>query len=259
MDAVAGPASDAHIAEFALAWAHAVAGTSYVPLEVDEIAAQLAVHTRRLFRLWAAVPFDPEPARQIGAGLVDQHFTHPETLGRTVALLTGLLPDGEPITPESALRIGALQGALAVGYTGRLQERTLGEQDSIRSAAMTALADAELAARTSEARFRAVFAGAAIGIGVGDTTGNILDVNPALAKMLRYSQAGDAQPQRRRVHPPGRHGRCVAAVPGADLRQPGELPHRQAVRPQRRGRALDAAHRVADPRPRRGSRSSRSR
>ena len=74
-------------------------------------------------------------------------------------------------------RLAMMQGALAAGYAARLQERTLSEQDAIRSAAVTARLEAENAARASEARFQAVFAGAAIGIGIGDMEGNILDGN----------------------------------------------------------------------------------
>ena len=52
---------------------------------------------------------------------------------------------------------------------------------------MIAQDEAEQAARELEARFRAVFSGAAVGIGVGDVDGRILDVNPALQKMLGYT------------------------------------------------------------------------
>jgi len=133
------------------------------------------------------VPFDADGARQVGAALVDGHFTHPDTIGRTVELLPHLVTPGAATDAVTAARLAAMQGALAAGYAARLQERTLAEQDEIRAAAVKALLEAEGAARLSEARFRAVFAGAAIGIGVGDTEGNILDANPALAKMLGYS------------------------------------------------------------------------
>ena len=159
-------------------------------MELPEIAARLSVHVRRLRRLWRSEPFDPDPARLVGVALVDDHFTHPDTIGRTVALLPRIMGLSDVNADEDAVsRLAAVQGMLAAGYAERLQERTLAEQDSIRAAAMTALADAERAARLSEARFRAVFAGAAIGMGVGDTAGNIIDVNPALAAMLGYSVA----------------------------------------------------------------------
>src|ERR1019366_8675968 len=44
------------------------------------------------------------------------------------------------------------------------------------------------AARESELRFRAMFEGAAIGIGICQLDGRILEANPALGRMLGYSQ-----------------------------------------------------------------------
>ena len=96
-------------------------------------------------------------------------------------------PTADNPTADTLSKAGALLGALAAGYATRLQERTLAEQEAIRVAALTARSEAERAARVSEARFKAVFAGAAIGIGVGDTEGTILDANPALTTMLGYT------------------------------------------------------------------------
>jgi diguanylate cyclase (GGDEF)-like protein/PAS domain S-box-containing protein len=151
---------------------------------VPEIATMLADLTRRLFDALSSRPFDPAPAREVGATLVDRHFTHPSSIARTIALLARTWGRGDDA--ELRDRVGAVQGALAAGYAERLQERTFAEQDAIRSAAMIAQDEAERTARVLEARFRAVFAGAAVGIGVGDVDGRILDVNPALEKMLGY-------------------------------------------------------------------------
>jgi diguanylate cyclase (GGDEF)-like protein/PAS domain S-box-containing protein len=156
-------------------------------MDLGETQQHLLVPTRRLLEVWRRRPFDPSRAAEVGWAMVDAHFTDPESVARTVALLPELLVGGAEITERVMIRVGAVQGALAAGYAHRLQERTLAEQDEIRSAASAALGEAELAARASEARFRAVFAGAAIGIGLGDAQGNILDANPALRKMLGYS------------------------------------------------------------------------
>ncbi len=51
---------------------------------------------------------------------------------------------------------------------------------------VTARLRAEEALRESEARFRAVFDDAGIGIILGDAEGNVLEVNPALQRMLGY-------------------------------------------------------------------------
>jgi diguanylate cyclase (GGDEF)-like protein/PAS domain S-box-containing protein len=102
-------------------------------------------------------------------------------------MLPEALMAGDVVSMDAMSRIGALQGRLAAGYATRLQERTLAEQDEIRAATVTARGEAEMAARASQARLRAVFAGAAIGIGLGDANGNIIDANPALTKMLGHS------------------------------------------------------------------------
>jgi len=174
-------------AALAARWARTIAGTSYVPMELPEIQAFLLTHATRILEVWRGEPFEPDQAQPVGMALVDGHFTHPDTISRTMALLTQTLTSGDDLPAEALPKVGALLGALAAGYATRLQERTLAEQEAIRVAALTARGEAERAARVSEARFKAVFAGAAIGIGVGDTEGTILDANPALTKMLGYS------------------------------------------------------------------------
>src|SRR5439155_22660591 len=83
---------------------------------------------------------------------------------------------------DPAPRVAALLGAVATGYADALLRRTLDGQEQLRQAISTAQAQAE-------ERFRAVFAGAAIGMGIADVRGRILDVNQALADMLGYPPA----------------------------------------------------------------------
>jgi diguanylate cyclase (GGDEF)-like protein/PAS domain S-box-containing protein len=178
---------------FARAWARAIIGTSYVPMEAAAVERHLLRLTDALVDALFAEPFTTDPALRVGRALVEAHFTGTETLGRTVtALADRLLADlgypsrgGRP--DELVSRLALLQGALAAGYAEALRERTLDEQEAIRSAVLNAREQAEQALRASEARFRAVFTDAAIGIGIGDLTGRILDVNQAMADMLRYS------------------------------------------------------------------------
>ena len=177
--------SDEAVRDFAGEWARTIAGSSYVPLSLPELAGTLTDLTHELIFAWAGHPFDPAPAARVGATLVDRHFTHPSSIARTIALLSRTW--GRTDEPDLQDRLAGLLGALAAGYAARLQERTLAEQDAIRTAAVIAQAEAERAARDLEARFQAVFSGAAVGIGVGDVDGRILDVNPALRKMLGYT------------------------------------------------------------------------
>ncbi|MER5635341.1 EAL domain-containing protein [Kitasatospora sp. NPDC002227] len=117
-------------------------------------------------------PFQATLATEAGALLVEEHFTDPAVLARAVELLHA--------HPAPGARGPALCGAFAAGWAAALRERTLREQESIRMAADIARQEVEKALRASENRFRALFESAAIGIGIGDTEGNILAVNRAL-------------------------------------------------------------------------------
>ena len=121
-------------------------------------------------------PFDPSLAEEVGALLVHAHYTDPVMLARVVELVQ------EP--PLADGRGPELAGAFAVGWAVTLREQTLHEQESIRLAADTARQDAERALHASEARFRALFESAAIGIGIGDIEGRILEVNPSLVELF---------------------------------------------------------------------------
>ncbi|MFD0821063.1 putative bifunctional diguanylate cyclase/phosphodiesterase, partial [Micromonospora zhanjiangensis] len=74
------------------------------------------------------------------------------------------------------------------GYTRALRDRTFTQQERIARSAWQARDAVEQALRDSEARFRAVFTGAAIGIGIADLDGRILEVNQPFADMLGYSE-----------------------------------------------------------------------
>jgi diguanylate cyclase (GGDEF)-like protein/PAS domain S-box-containing protein len=170
---------------FARAWASAIAGTSYVPMSRDEIVDLLAGLTGQLAAALLAEPFSPEPARQAGAALVAGHFTGSGTIETSVRIVgerllgeLGLAPD-----PLLAGKVTRLQGALAGGYAHALREQALTEQEAIRGAVLDARDEAEAALRASEAKFRAMFTDAAIGIGIADITGKVIEANTALLRM----------------------------------------------------------------------------
>ncbi len=179
---------------FARVWATTIAGTSYVPLSSTELESFLRDLAGRIIDALLDDTFDPQVGYEVGRTLVNAHFTSPETLGRTVAVLGNrLLPQlglsyvEGPDAAELASRLAMLQGSLASGFAEALRDRTLDEQEAIRQAVLLAREEAQYALRASEARFRAVFAGAAIGIGIADPDGRILEVNQALASMLGYT------------------------------------------------------------------------
>lgn len=170
-------------------WQRALAGTSYVPLSSREILKQLRALSDRLIAILVSDPFASAEARQVGATLVELHFTQPESLGRSLEVLGVYLPADLTASQQQVLipRLGAVLGEMASGFTAAMRGTILEEQESIRSAVVMAQQEAEKALRESEARFHAVFAEAAIGIGIGDLAGRILEANHALQEMFGYT------------------------------------------------------------------------
>ena len=178
---------------FAARWAEAVIGTSFVPMSAAEIQQFLARLTDLLGDALVADPFRTEPGYEVGKALVDAHFVSPETLEESLGVigsrllgLLGLRSLLHGATSDFAVRLARLQGAIAAGYTKALRQRTLDEQEMIRHALMAAREDAVQALRVSETRFRTVFAGAPVGMGIASMDGLILEVNRALADLLGY-------------------------------------------------------------------------
>lgn len=161
-------------------WATAIAQTRYAPGTIAELTETLLPLADRL--LTVTDPDSPvdtglveEAGDEAGRRLVDEHFTDPAALEHTMVVLGAVLhPEGPHATTLAAL---------AAGYVTALRERTLTEQESIRQAALAAQERAERALRESEARFRAVFHGAAFGIALSDLSGRVLEVNPALSAL----------------------------------------------------------------------------
>nr|WP_202238359.1 EAL domain-containing protein [Streptomyces sp. SN-593] len=154
-----------------------------------ELEAYLRPLARVLSDALSADRFDPRAAVPVGAALVDAHCTDPEALPSILGVIDAYLalycpPGGGLTADEVRARCSRLQHAVAVGFSQALRERTLHEQESISRAALAAQADAERALAASEARFRAVFEGAAIGIGIADLDGRVLEINDALSRMF---------------------------------------------------------------------------
>ncbi len=187
--AIRGPESGSQ--RYARAWGDAIAGTSYVSLVESEINEMLVGLAEQLRDALHQEPFDASRARQVGAALIQAHFTGPDTLGRSLEIMgTRMASDlvaGDLASDVVADRVAALQGMCAAGYVEAHWKRTLDEQDQLRKALLAANAQAQQALRDSEARFRAVFAGAGVGIGIADVEGNVLEMNPLMADMLKGS------------------------------------------------------------------------
>ncbi|PZF91551.1 putative bifunctional diguanylate cyclase/phosphodiesterase [Micromonospora deserti] len=195
MAAVPDPVGDAFSRAgaqgYAAEWARAVRRLGFVPLSAAETEWLLLAHTVRLAQALLAEPFSARAGEEVGRALVEAHLTEPRVLDWSVRSLgDGFLARVLPAVAEQgavAERVAALQGGLAEGFARALRDRTFSQQERIARSAWQARDAVEQALRDSEARFRAVFTGAAIGIGIAGVDGQIIDVNQPFADMLGYS------------------------------------------------------------------------
>ncbi|MFF0014310.1 putative bifunctional diguanylate cyclase/phosphodiesterase [Streptomyces sp. NPDC005374] len=172
---------------FVTIWSRAVFPVTSTSSTRPEFEEQLLPLARRLSEaLLARIP-DTDEGRAVGAALVAAHCTDPDALTRSLDCVDAYLVlycggDGDPEDLRS--RSARLQHAMAAGFAQALRERTLAEQEAIAQAALEAQGVVAQALHATEARFRAVFEGAAIGIGIADLDGNVLQVNGALLRMF---------------------------------------------------------------------------
>jgi diguanylate cyclase (GGDEF)-like protein/PAS domain S-box-containing protein len=175
------------VSRFATIWSRALFPLTATSLTRPEFEKLLLPLAHRLRAALHARVFDAEEARRIGAELVAAHCTDPETLSRTLDVVEAYLvlycgDDGPH--EDLAARGARIQHAMAAGFAEALRERTRAEQEAISRAALGARAAVERALHVSEARFRAVFEGAALGISIADMDGVIVEANDALAGMF---------------------------------------------------------------------------
>ncbi|WP_031517592.1 putative bifunctional diguanylate cyclase/phosphodiesterase [Streptomyces sp. NRRL F-5123] len=202
-----GPATavdDDSLARFAAIWSRAIYPVTATSMTKAEFEAHLRPLAAVLRDALHAERFEPRAAVSVGTGLVAAHCTDPEALPSILGVIDAYLvlycgPGAELGLPadECRARCSRLQHAVAVGFAHALRERTLREQESISRAALNAKSEAESALAASEARFRAVFETAAVGIGIADLDGTILELNAALVRMfgsetfIRQRRTGD--------------------------------------------------------------------
>ncbi|WP_349878492.1 EAL domain-containing protein [Micromonospora sp. HUAS YX12] len=192
-DSDGGDVSRPGAAAYAAEWARAVRRIGFVPLSAAETERLLVPLTERLGEALVAPTFSARPAEEVGRALVEAHLTEPGVLDWSVqALGDRFLPWVLPSrteSPELRERVALLQGAFAAGFARALRDRVFSQQERIARSAWQARDTVEQALRDSEARFRAVFTGAAIGIGIAGVDGQIIEVNQSFADMLGYTVA----------------------------------------------------------------------
>jgi diguanylate cyclase (GGDEF)-like protein/PAS domain S-box-containing protein len=176
---------------FATIWSRAVFPVTSTSSTRPEFEEQLFPLARRLSEALRARTFDAGAGRAVGAALVDAHCTDPEALSRSLDCVDAYLVlycGGDGDREDLRARSARLQHAMAAGFAEALRRRTLAEQEAIAQAALKAQGVVAQALHATEARFRAVFEGAAIGIGIADLEGNVLQVNGALRRMFGLSE-----------------------------------------------------------------------
>jgi diguanylate cyclase (GGDEF)-like protein len=116
---------------------------------------RLSALTVRLVEALHSEPFDPAPGLDVGAALVDAHFTSPETLGHTVELLGSrlLAADGR-VAAGLQPRVASIQGRVAAGYAAAMRERVRSEQEAVQGAIPAARQEVERELRASQERLR---------------------------------------------------------------------------------------------------------
>ena len=183
--------SGPEIAALARTWTVELARSAYVPMARSELTVFLTGLTEHLAAAAAAVPADVEAARAVGRTLVEADLVGADVLPATVAVLgrhlVAVAGAAGARPPERAAAV--ITAAVVEGYAARTRERILDEQETVRQAEVAARRQTEAELRGSEARFRAVFANAGIGIGIADLQGRIVDVNASFAAMLGYTIA----------------------------------------------------------------------
>ncbi|MEV1022794.1 EAL domain-containing protein [Streptomyces sp. NPDC050264] len=176
---------------FATIWSRAIFPVTATSLTRPEFEEELVPLARRLRDALAARALDATQGQAVGAALISVHCTDPEALSRTLDVVDAYLvlycgEEARTAEREDDLRArcARIQHTVAAGFAAALRERTLAEQEAISLAALNARSAVAEALHASEARFRAVFHGAAIGISIASLDGTVLEVNDALVRMF---------------------------------------------------------------------------
>ncbi len=142
-------------------------------------------HDRALRYTWVANPVAPTTAEDI-LGKTDAELTTPEQAAFVMARKRQVLDTGIPVRFEVCLRIGEVDH-----WFDTVLEPTYDAQGQVCGVLgygrdITERKQVEEALRTSEARFRALFERAAIGIALVDLEGHPFAINPTMVRLLGY-------------------------------------------------------------------------
>jgi len=174
---------------FAERWLDALASASYVAMTLPVLQVRLNEYTDVLAEQLLGEDFDEAVCEQVGTDLVRMRFTTEIVLGETLRLIGDeLLPCiGAAANPRAVSRMTRVLTALACGFSAERSRNLLHQQETSRKAALDVRARMEAALRTSEARFRAMFAQAGVGMVIVGADDHVVEGNLAFADMLGYT------------------------------------------------------------------------
>jgi diguanylate cyclase (GGDEF)-like protein/PAS domain S-box-containing protein len=187
---IANPA----VGRFSRRWAAALAESGRVTGEGADLAAELAPLTLRIAHVVRDGADDPDVGFDVGLALMRHGHGTTTVLAPTITTLADSLadelaptlppePDGRPgRVPRE--RVTAVAATVAEGFARAAREHALAAQEELQRAALTAVRKAEGQRRTSEARFAALFAQAAVAIGIISTQGRVIDGNAAWGRQM---------------------------------------------------------------------------
>jgi hypothetical protein len=129
-------------AALAEAWAGELRAAGLLQLTTAELELLLRSQAEVLIRTLHAKPFVPDPARQVGAYLVELQAMGPDALQRTFLLLANRLLDDSQLTPQAGRhRLDQILGELIAGWAEALHAHVLSAQEELRRALEAARQD----------------------------------------------------------------------------------------------------------------------
>jgi diguanylate cyclase (GGDEF)-like protein len=127
------------VAVFAWEWARMLVGTSWIVADRTVIASELRELTLQLVATLEEEPSTPSAGISVGQKLVEMGFASPDALSHTVTLLGLQFLPALGLTHVDRDRLDVLIGRLSLGFVRAFRDRTLEQQDAIRSSALLAL------------------------------------------------------------------------------------------------------------------------
>jgi len=190
----------------ALRWA-ALGPATGDPAVRDGVAGRLAMVLHRLAALVHTEPFRPSAARAIGAelpftGLCGEpdgaSAAGEEALPRSLQLLRGSPPAFGVADDAGRARLSAVLDEMAAGFARGLAGPVRPE---LRRPPLAALSDTAPVPMTTDRHYRSVYEQGPVGIALCALDGHVVDMNPAMCRLLGIDRLPNPQAFSDFIHP----------------------------------------------------------